>query len=50
MGLNVKPGMWRELSNFSSGVVCLVLASHKYDEDDYIRDYNEFKNLIKKND
>lgn len=48
MGLNVKPGMWRELSNFSSGVVCLVLASHKYDEDDYIRDYNEFKNLIKK--
>jgi hypothetical protein len=50
IGLNVKPGMWRELSNFSSGVVCLVLASHKYDEDDYIRDYNEFKNLIKKND
>jgi hypothetical protein len=48
MGLNVKPGMWRELSNFSSGVVCLVLASHKYDEDDYIRNYNEFKNLIKK--
>lgn len=47
MGLNVKPGMWRELSNFSSGVVCLVLASHEYDEDDYIRDYDEFKNLIK---
>lgn len=41
-GLLVVPGIWRELTDFSSGAVCLVLASEKYDEDDYIRDYNEF--------
>ena len=41
-GLHVIPGIWRELSNFSSGAICLVLASHKYDEKDYIRDYEEF--------
>lgn len=40
--LHVVPGLWRELDNFSSGSVCLVLASLKYDESDYIRDYNEF--------
>jgi hypothetical protein len=43
-GLHVIPGIWRELSNFSSGAVCLVLASHKYDESDYIRDYSQFIN------
>jgi hypothetical protein len=42
MGLLVVPGIWRELINFSSGSICMVLASHKYDEEDYIRDYNEF--------
>lgn len=42
MGLYVKPGMWRDLCDFSSGAVCMVLASHPYDENDYIRDYNEF--------
>ncbi len=42
-GLYIVPGIWRELVNFSSGSSCLVLASHKYDEKDYIRDYNEFK-------
>lgn len=42
-GLLIKPGLWRELKNFSSGSVCLVLASEKYTEDDYIRDYKEFK-------
>jgi hypothetical protein len=42
-GLQVIPGIWRELSNFSSGAICLVLASHKYDEADYIRDYHQFK-------
>ena len=36
-------GIWRELSNFSSGAICLVLASEKYDEKDYIREYAEFK-------
>ena len=41
-GLHLKPGMWRELSNFSSGSICLVLASLLYDEADYIRDYDEF--------
>ena len=41
-GLHIIPGIWRELSNFSSGAICLVMASLKYDENDYIRDYNEF--------
>jgi len=41
-GLLVVPGIWRELVNFSSGSVCLVLASEKYDPADYIRDYQEF--------
>ena len=41
-GLLIFPGIWRELDDFSSGSVCLVLASEKYDADDYIRDYEEF--------
>lgn len=41
-GLLVVPGIWRELINFSSGAICLVLASEKYDERDYIRDYSDF--------
>lgn len=41
-GLMIVPGIWRELYDFSSGAVCLVLASHKYSETDYIRDYNNF--------
>lgn len=41
-GLYVKPGMWRDLEDFSSGAVCLVLASEPYDPNDYIRDYNDF--------
>lgn len=41
-GLLVVPGMWRELVNFSSGSTCLVLASHRYDEKDYIRCYEDF--------
>jgi len=41
-GLLIPTGVWRELDNFSSGAVCLVLASEEYDEDDYIRDYNTF--------
>jgi hypothetical protein len=43
-GLYVVPGIWRTLDDFSSGAVCMVLASEGYREDDYIRDYNEFKN------
>lgn len=46
-GLYIKPGIWRELYDFSSGSVCLVLASDKYDETDYIRDYQEFLNYRK---
>ncbi|PLX48487.1 MAG: hypothetical protein C0613_10725 [Desulfobulbaceae bacterium] len=41
-GLYVCPMIWRELDNFSSGSVCMVLASNRYSEDDYYRDYNEF--------
>lgn len=41
-GLYVCPMMWRYLDNFSSGSVCLVLASELYSADDYIRDYDEF--------
>lgn len=44
-GLYVTPGIWRTLDDFSSGAVCLVLASDKYNESDYIRDYNVFKEL-----
>ena len=41
-GLYVCPMIWRELDNFSSGSVCMVLASNRYDEDDYLRDYGQF--------
>lgn len=44
-GLLIVPGIWRELDNFSSGSVCLVLASHLYDASDYILDYNIFLKL-----
>ncbi len=46
-GLYVCPMMWRTLDNFSSGGVCIVLASERYDESDYIRDYNDFIGLAK---
>lgn len=42
VGLYVCPMIWRELDNFSSGSVCMVLASNVYDESDYYRDYTEF--------
>ena len=41
-GLHIPPGIWASEINFSSGSICLVLASHKYDEKDYIREYGEF--------
>lgn len=41
-GLHIPPGIWAAEKGFSSGAVCLVLASHKYDEKDYIRDYRNF--------
>ena len=42
LGLHIPPGIWASEINFSSGAICLVLASLVYSEDDYIRDYNEF--------
>jgi dTDP-4-dehydrorhamnose 3,5-epimerase-like enzyme len=42
-GLHVPPGIWASEQNFSSGSICLILTSHEYDPDDYIRDYEEFK-------
>ncbi len=45
-GLFVCPMIWRELDNFSSGSVCMVLASNLYDEDDYYRDYGDFKRAL----
>ncbi len=44
-GLYVVSGIWRDLDNFSSGAVCLVLASEEYDETDYVRDYDDFLNF-----
>ena len=41
-GLYVKPGLWRDLGDFSSGAVCMVLASEVYQKEDDIRDYQEF--------
>lgn len=47
-GLYVKPGMWRDLEDFSSGAVCMVLASDVYKKEDYIRDYKEFLEFRRK--
>tara|TARA_B100001059_G_scaffold41029_1_gene32995 strand:- start:5228 stop:5647 length:420 start_codon:yes stop_codon:yes gene_type:complete len=47
LALHVVPGLWRELNNFSSGSISLVLASEKYKEEDYIRNYQEFLNFKK---
>lgn len=44
-GLYIPTGIWREIINFSSGAVCLVLASNEFDEAEYIRDYDEFLRL-----
>lgn len=45
-GLLIPTRTWRELENFSSGAVCLVLASDEFDENDYIRDYKAFKSFV----
>ncbi|WP_268035011.1 sugar 3,4-ketoisomerase [Algoriphagus sp. PAP.12] len=50
LGLWVPPGIWASEINFSSGAVCLVLASEKYNEKDYIRDYNEYLKFIRGDD
>ena len=46
-GLLIENNIWRELENFSSGSVCLVLASEEFSEDDYIRSYKEYLSFIK---
>ena len=48
-GLFISNNIWRELENFSSGAVCLVLASEVYDEADYIRNYKKFISYINSN-
>jgi len=45
-GIYIPTLIWRELDNFSSGSVCVVLASEHFEEKDYIRDYNKFKKLV----
>lgn len=50
VGLLIPTGIWRELKDFSSGAVCLVVASDVYIEDDYIRDFDEFISLKKATD
>ncbi len=45
-GLTICPYIWREVNNFSSGAVCMVLASDYFDEADYIRDYDEFLKIV----
>ena len=47
MGLHIPPGIWASEQNFSSGSICLVLASHKYDEKDYIRNIDKFEKFKK---
>ena len=47
LGLYVTPKTWRELSNFCSGAVCLVVSSGEFFEKDYIRDFDEFLNYLK---
>jgi len=47
-GLYIAPMMWREIDNFSSGSVCMVLASDHYDESDYYREYDEFVQATRK--
>ena len=47
-GLYVETGVWRTLNDFSARAVCLVLASDPFEEDDYIRDYNDFLATLKK--
>lgn len=48
-GLHLRPGIWREISNFSSGAVCLAFASDSYNESDYVREYPVFRQMSKNN-
>lgn len=46
LGLHIPPGIWASEINFSSGSICLVLASHEYNESDYIRHFDDYKTYI----
>lgn len=48
VGLHIPPGIWAQELNFSSGAICLVLTSELYNANDYLRDYNQYLNLINK--
>ena len=48
--LYIEPGYWRELYNFSSNAICLVLASEIYDESDYFRSYEDYSQWFSRND
>ena len=48
-GLLIKSNTWRELDNFSSGSICLVISSGEFLEEDYIRDFNEYKIYLESN-
>ena len=48
-GLLIRSSVWRELENFSSGAVCMVIASEVFDEDDYIRNYDQFVKYVSTN-
>jgi hypothetical protein len=48
VGLNIKPGIWRDIVNFSAGSICLVLASELYSEADYIRSYSDYKEYVRR--
>ncbi len=47
-GIYIEPMIWREMDNFSSGSVCMVLASEYYDETDYFRDYGEYREALRR--
>jgi dTDP-4-dehydrorhamnose 3,5-epimerase-like enzyme len=47
LALHIRPGIWRDITNFSSGAICLALVSNLYDEADYMRDYELFKQYKK---
>lgn len=49
IGLHIPPGIWASEINFSAGSICLVLASHEYNEADYLREYSDYLNYVNKN-
>lgn len=50
IGLHIPAGIWASEINFSSGSICMVLTSENFDEDDYIREYHQYKDFLNQND